>query len=75
MAKSFVHVDDTERRLVAKMRESGLTWEKIREITGRGMGTLSKLLVVKKKGGAASKKSKPKGAPNKNHAGSLHKTR
>jgi hypothetical protein len=72
MAKSFVHVDDTERRL---MRESGLTWEKIREITGRGMGTLSKLLVVKKKGGAASKKSKPKGAPNKNHAGSLRKTR
>lgn len=65
MAKSFVHVDDTERRLVAKMRESGLTWEKIREITGRGMGTLSKLLVVKKKGGAASKKSNPKGAPKK----------
>lgn len=57
MGKSFVHVDDTERRLIKKMSQQGITWVKIQAITGRSSETLNKIL------NKGTVKAKAKGAP------------
>ena len=44
MVKSFTHADETERRLVKSMQKAGLTWSKIKEITGRSESTIGGIL-------------------------------
>ena len=44
MVKSFTHADETERRLVENMQKAGLTWSKIKEITGRSESTIGGIL-------------------------------
>jgi hypothetical protein len=58
MAKCYVHMDATEKRLIQGMKKAGVTWSKIEEITGRSSGSLSRVLKgppVKKDGGAGTK--------------------
>ena len=47
MGKSFAQVDATERRLMHSMRKAALTWEKIKEITGRSFDTLQNVFAQK----------------------------
>ena len=61
MGETFFHVNETERRLIKSMHKAKLTWQKIREITGRCYGTLSKIALPKKR----TARAKPIGAPKK----------
>ena len=49
MGKSFEHVNSTERKLIVNMKEAGLTWAKIQEITQRSSKTIDKVLREAKK--------------------------
>ena len=40
MGKSYKHIDDTERPLVVSMRQAGLKWKTITDITSRPNPTL-----------------------------------
>ena len=57
MGKTFKHVDDTERRLVANMVEEGIPWSTIQKVTGRTPDTINSIL--------SGKSPKTKGAPRK----------
>ena len=47
MGKSFAQVDAIERRLMHSMRKAALTWEKIKEVTGRSFDTLQNVFAQK----------------------------
>lgn len=46
MGKGFHHVCDREATLIRNMRQEGCTWPFIQRVTGRGQGTLAKVVVV-----------------------------
>ena len=60
MVKGFVHIDETERRLIKSMRGAGLTWGKMQEITGRSESTLGSVFNP-----PSGKGEKVKGQPKK----------
>ena len=48
MRKSYTRTDDTERRLVVNMRQAGLKWKTIQDITSRASPTLKYFCLTKK---------------------------
>ena len=70
MGKSFEQVNSTERKLIVNMKEAGLTWAKIQEITERSSKTIDKVLRDAKKplstGMTAVKKQSAAKASNNN---------
>ena len=43
MGRTFVHVDNTEKRLLHNMKKAGITWAKMQEVTGRSSDTLQQV--------------------------------
>ena len=60
--RDFLPVSDTEHRLVVNMKQAGLTWKPIHDITSRSYRTLNTITTPPAK---KNPKSNPKDAPKK----------